>query len=249
MPSPSSAEFVVTLDIDWAPDFVIDEVASILESAAVRATWFVTHASAAVDRLAQRADLFELGAHPNFLPGSSHGADIAAVLDHVEALVPTATSVRTHGLYQSGAYLAAIAQRRQLTTDVSLFLPGLSRLRPFRQWLVGGSIVRVPYTWADDHELLRPARPWSLDQLDPIGGPKVLDFHPIHIYLNSADPAAYARLRAACPDLTRLRPDVASEHVNPTHGTRTLFEQVVQRLARNRSWVVRELAQACTADV
>ena len=220
-----------------------------LESAAVRAKWFVTHASAAVDRLSHRADLFELGVHPNFFPGSSHGADIEAVLDHVEAVVPAATSVRTHGLYQSGAYLAAVAQRPQLTTDVSLFLPGLSGLRPFRQWLAGSSIVRVPYTWADDHDLQRPGRPWSLEQLDAIGGLKVLDFHPIHIYRNSADPAAYGRLRAACPDLTRLRPDLASEYVNPTRGTRTLFEQVVHRLARTRSWVVRELAQACAADV
>lgn len=249
MPAPSSAELIVTLDIDWAPDFVIDEVASELEAAGVRATWFVTHGSPAVDRLAQRGDLFELGVHPNFLPGSSHGGDVEAVLDHVQALVPAARSVRTHGLYQSAEYLAAIARRPQLSADVSLFLPGLGGLRPFRQWLAGSSIVRIPYVWADDHELVRPVRPWSLEQLNAVGGLKVLDFHPMHIYLNSAEPAAYRRLRAACPDLTRLRPERAADYVNPARGTRTFFEQVVERLAGTRSWFVGELAQACPTDI
>lgn len=35
---------VITLDIDWAPDFVIDAVAEQLVQAGVWATWFVTHA-------------------------------------------------------------------------------------------------------------------------------------------------------------------------------------------------------------
>ena len=64
---------VLTLDTDWAPDFVIDFVAKQLVAYQVRATWFVTHASPAVERLSQHSDLFELGIHPNFLPGSTHG--------------------------------------------------------------------------------------------------------------------------------------------------------------------------------
>ena len=58
--------FVVTLDIDWASDEVIRHCADILEARNVKATWLVTHASAAVQSLADRGDLFELGIHPNF---------------------------------------------------------------------------------------------------------------------------------------------------------------------------------------
>jgi hypothetical protein len=64
---------LLTLDIDWAPDAAIDFVAEILVSRGVKATWFVTHDSPGVRRLRARPDLFELGIHPNFLPGSSHG--------------------------------------------------------------------------------------------------------------------------------------------------------------------------------
>lgn len=63
----------LTIDIDWVPDWIIEEVASILIDHNVKATWFVTHASPAVDKLQQMPELFELGMHPNCLPGSTHG--------------------------------------------------------------------------------------------------------------------------------------------------------------------------------
>ena len=48
-----SAQAVITLDIDWAPDYAIDFAAGLLIEAQVRATWFVTHDSPAVERLRQ----------------------------------------------------------------------------------------------------------------------------------------------------------------------------------------------------
>ena len=95
-------DVLVTLDVDWAPDCVIDAVAALLIDANVRATWFITHESPALDRLRQRPDLFELGIHPNFFPGSTHGTDPKEILRHCMSLVPEAKSIRTHGLYQSG---------------------------------------------------------------------------------------------------------------------------------------------------
>ncbi|HET7110393.1 MAG TPA: hypothetical protein VFI41_05940, partial [Gemmatimonadales bacterium] len=38
-----------TLDVDWAPDCVIDHVAEELRQAGVPATWFVTHAYASAE--------------------------------------------------------------------------------------------------------------------------------------------------------------------------------------------------------
>ena len=85
---------VLSFDIDWAPDFAIDAVAQKLISRSVKATWFVTHLSPAISRLAERPDLFELGIHPNFLPGSDHGGSPAEVLAFMNTLVPNAVSVR-----------------------------------------------------------------------------------------------------------------------------------------------------------
>src|SRR4028119_935918 len=90
----------ITLDVDWAPDFVIDSVAETLRRARVKCTWFVTHPSPAVDRLRRHPELFELGVHPNFLPGSTQGATAADVLNYCRRLVPDARSMRTHSLVQ-----------------------------------------------------------------------------------------------------------------------------------------------------
>ena len=49
---------VLTLDVDWAPDWVIDEVSAILVEKRVRATWFVTHGSPAIERLKDYPGLF-----------------------------------------------------------------------------------------------------------------------------------------------------------------------------------------------
>src|ERR1017187_7044133 len=98
----------LTLDIDWAPDFVIDFAADLLIRRRVKATWFVTHSSPAVDRLRDHPELFELGIHPNFLPGSSQGKTVAEVLSFCRACVPEARSMRTHALVQSSGLLGDV---------------------------------------------------------------------------------------------------------------------------------------------
>ena len=41
-------DYILTIDLDWAPDWMIEYVANELIRAQVKATWFVTHASHAV---------------------------------------------------------------------------------------------------------------------------------------------------------------------------------------------------------
>jgi hypothetical protein len=221
---------VITLDIDWAPEFAIDAVAARLRDATVRATWFVTHATPAVDRLREAPELFELGVHPNFFAGSSHGTSIDEVLAHVKALVPEARSTRSHGLYQSSQLLAAIARDDRLDVDVSLFLPGHQHLRPVTQRLLGTAITRVPYCWSDDHEMEEERPTWSLAALPSGEGLKVLNFHPIHVFLNAASTAPYRALQASGGLLPAASRADAERHVEPGSGTGTLFDAVVERL-------------------
>ncbi len=94
----------ITLDVDWAPDFMIDAAAQALVDREVKATWFVTHASPAVERLREHPDLFELGIHPNFLAGSSHGATPAACPRGWVGVMgcPTANPIGPPTLHPSG---------------------------------------------------------------------------------------------------------------------------------------------------
>lgn len=236
-------EAVLTLDIDWAPDCTIDWIAQVLVARQVRATWFVTHVSAAVERLREHPDLFELGIHPNFLSGSSHGDTTDAVLAHCMALVPEASTLRSHALVQSTPILARIMSETPISTDVSLYLPYTPHLRPVEYRVGGRALLRLPYFWEDDDEMQQPERSWRLGPLLQIGpGLKVFDFHPIHVYMNAVDMTPYRQLIARVPRLQdAIEPDLVGL-VRTGEGTQSLFLELVEHLCVRESLRVHDVA-------
>jgi hypothetical protein len=236
MDNPANTNGIaLTLDVDWAPDFMIDFAAQILSEHRVRSTWFVTHGSPALERLRSQPDLFELGIHPNFFPGSTHGDSPGAVLRHCLNLVPEAVSLRTHGLLQSTALLGQIMNETGITTDASLYLPHANGVRPLDYQWEKKSILRVPHFWEDDFEMERAGPCWSLAPLlAENDGLKVFDFHPIHIYLNSSTTDAYRQLKQKAAKLSEVSEDQAAAVAETGTGTQTLFRELVNYLSETR---------------
>lgn len=241
----------ITFDIDWAPDFVIDQVAGLLAERSVKSTWFVTHASPAVQRLSQRPDLFELGIHPNFLPGSSHGDTPEQVLDSCLKLVPDAVSMRTHGLVQSGALFDLVMSATPIRNELSLFMPMATSCTPFAYRRFGRQLTRIPFMWEDDYVMeaeATAATGRSFAGLAALAAPfadvAVFNFHPIHVYLNSSAMTAYQNLKKAVPRLTQateaeIRPFVNRDGV----GTRSALIELADVCARaDGGYFARELA-------
>lgn len=225
---------LITLDIDWAPDCVVDEVAELLLAAEVRATWFVTYASPAIERLKLCPDLFELGIHPNFLPNSTHGHSPEEVIDHICDVAPVPTSVRTHALFQSTPLMALMFKRvPSLRADVSLFLPHAKMCEPVRFDFHGASGIRFPYIWEDDLEMYRPRPVWRFDDLEHRSGLRIFDFHPIHIVLNDPTMESYSRLKELTPELTKARCEDIEELRKFRVGPRTMFEDMLALLRTN----------------
>jgi hypothetical protein len=236
-------DVVLTIDIDWAPDFTIDFVAEQLISRQVRATWFVTHMSPAIARLKLYPNLFELGIHPNFLPGSTQGDTPDAVLRHCMTLVPEASSVRTHLLFQSTLLLRQILAQTRITTDVSLFLPGTPHIRPVEWLWRRHTLLRIPYFWADDFEMERNIPCWCLAPHLGVGkGLKVFAFHPIHVYLNSADIEIYQTLKNRITKVSEASPRVLDTYIRTGEGTGALFKEVIAHLAaQDRSVCIQDI--------
>jgi hypothetical protein len=225
------SELLVTLDLDWAPDFAIDAAVELLQRHRVKATWFVTHTSPAVERLRAASELFELGIHPNFLPGSTHGATPEAVLAHCMGLVPEARAFRAHGLVQSTGLLDAVLRCTPLQIDATPFAPRTPGLRPFEYHWGGRSLWRVPCCFEDDCEWERPDPCFRLEPLLGVGaGLKVMSFHPIHVFLNSSDAVPYRRLKRSVARLTMLGRDQAEAEVQPGPGAGTLFVEALAHL-------------------
>lgn len=227
-----SGTIAITFDIDWAPDWMIDWIAAILIEKGVNATWFVTHPSPAIERLKRRSDLFELGIHPNFLPGSTQGNTPEEVLDYCLSIVPDAISVRTHALMQSSHLLSLMIQKG-LLIDVSILLPDAPFIQPVLTYAIDGVLCRIPFFWEDDHEFQKKNPSWtSSNSVAKTDGLKIYNFHPVHIYLNSSDGKAYdefkhylKRRRFATAMKTEME-----NFINKGCGTQTLFQKIVNQL-------------------
>lgn len=203
-PSTWLDRIFLTFDIDWAHDAVLSHTVDIVEAAGVRATWFVTHRSPVVDRIRSNP-AFELGIHPNFNPlltgdltRAPHcDAEIDAMLD----IVPGCRSVRSHSVAQSGPIMRAFADRG-LTHDTNDNIPESAGMR-IRPWRSSSGMVKAPYCWADEHAW---SRPQSLDFQDIVDrvGLAVFDFHPIHVFLNTEEPATYGAARPHLREPERL---------------------------------------------
>ncbi len=237
----NSSALALTLDVDWAPDFMIDFVADILIEHRVRATWYITHESPSLARLRAHRELFELGIHPNFFPGSTHGESPTAVLRHCMELVPEAVSVRTHGLLQSTALLEQVMKQTPVKTDCSLFLPHAPELSLVEYQWAQRTLLRVPYFWEDDFEMERAAPCWKLAPLLDMGsGLKVFDFHPV--YLNSRTMVPYHALKERAPRLPDITAKGVAEFIRDEAGTRTLFIELAKHLnATGKSLLMRDI--------
>lgn len=223
---------ILTFDIDWAPDAAIDLIARRLLRAGVRSTWFVTHGSDAVDRLRERPDLFELGPHPNFLSGTSHGRSPHEIINNLKMLVPGARVVRTHSLFSSSQFLVQLIERDEIRVDSSLYLRHANPAPVTEFWSQGKCIHRVPIVWEDDLEAMHPKPIWSLEQIARgRTAPFVLAFHPIHLATNDPSPETYSRIKAAHPNISQMTAEDLETYRKPGDGPAAVLETAITFLS------------------
>lgn len=219
----------LTLDIDWSPDWMIEDVMATLERHKVRSTWFVTHDSPAIAAL-RGHPLVERGIHPNFLDGSSHGRSEAEVFGFVRGIVPEAVSMRTHGLFQSTGLLLRAAGQHGIRLDSSLFVPPDADGGPHDILVDDIVLRRVPYCWADDMTIRHPQPNWSSVPGNGAGTIRVFDFHPFHLMLNTVDYKLYEKLKGLRPLREWDRAFVAS-HRSQGGGPATFFSMLVETMS------------------
>jgi len=209
----------VTVDVDWAPDWAMRRLLETLIEAGARSTWFITHETEVLDDLRARPDLVELGIHPNFQAGSSHGGSPQEVLAECMRIVPEARTMRTHCLVQSTPILQTLVDTTPIVLDTSIYLRDARGVRVSELPLAGRGLARVPYVWEDDLEFYAGAPHWDAEGF--LAGRSardeltVIDVHPIHYVLNSSGVSEYHALKSAVGD------------------TRTVTESDVERV-RNR---------------
>jgi hypothetical protein len=219
-----SNEIILTFDIDWADDAILNDCIDIVDQAGTPATWFITHETPLLDRLREN-ERYELGIHPNFislLEGKSNGVEKA--IDDLLEIVPEAKSIRSHSLVQSSR-LMDLFQSKGLLFDCNHFIPEQSGiiLKPWQQW---NGMVKVPHMWEDDAVCIYETNTPVTDLIKR-QGLKVFDFHPIHVFLNTESLDRYERTRPLHQD-----PKELTKHRYEGYGTRNRLLELLE-LARH----------------
>jgi len=219
----------LTLDLDWAPDHVLQDTRLLLQEAGLPVTIFATHQSPGVAALLELPGC-ETGVHPNFLGG----VDEDAALSNLLRAFPGAVGVRNHSLFFHSRLLPLFSRKgiRYFSNDLMFLHP---RLAPFYDW---SGLLRLPIYWEDDvhclyfdgrfdREALRLDRP----------GLKVLNFHPVHLYLNTRELTEYeaSKPRLADPETARSQrregPGIRSLFLDLAGHLRTVATQTLGRIA------------------
>ena len=176
------SKVVLTFDLDWCLDSILEYTIKKLTKNKVPATFFVTHYSPLLDYM-KNIEYFELGIHPNFRVGSTHGDTEDKVIEHCLKIVPHAVSSRSHGCEISSNKLASL-MNNGIQIDCSTFTPNIESLQHSWFRMHNKSIFRISYNWEDDYEFYQKNKKYQF--FDIQGWPdKILDFHPVHVYLNS----------------------------------------------------------------
>ena len=222
-PSTWLGKVLVTIDLDWCDDKVLEDTLELLETVGVKATWFVTHETRMIERL--RSSGHELGIHPNFNPlldGSSVGTrDVREILARCLDFVPDARAVRSHSLAQSERVLDVFSELG-LDYVCNTFFPLSASIqaKPFRMW---DELVIIPHVWQDNVSLRLGEPPPST--VIPYQGMLVLDFHPIHIFLNTESLIRYENSR-----YLHSSPETLLQLRYPQSGIRTAFVDVLGKV-------------------
>ena len=219
--------FVLTFDIDWAPDYAILNCLELLENAGYKATFFATHHTPMNHEIVGRGH--NLGIHPNFLKGSSQGSNVEEIISECLSYAPHAWCMRTHCLVQSTPLLHEIFSKfPQLKLDVSLFMHRSPFVHKVKWNFYETSFDRLLYNWEDDAQFSS-----YIDNTIPelfFGELTVFDFHPIHIFLNSTDGSLYRKLKKEQSHipLNELDLNIAEKYVSTeVMGTQSYLKNIL----------------------
>lgn len=216
-------KWFITLDLDWAHDDVLSYAIDLVEEAGIRATWLITHESGLLNQLRSNP-LFEIGIHPNFnglLSGEKAGlgsfpSDIIADLLR---FLPEARVARSHSLAYSSR-LSDTFLESGITHDLNSYIPSHAT-RFMSPWRLPNGQVRVPTGWEDDLEFPLKAVPdWS--RWDGI---RVVNFHPIHLFLNTDNSRRYEATR-----LLHQNPEALLKNRNKGFGTESVFASLISHI-------------------
>jgi len=230
------ASVCLSFDIDFAPDYMLADVLDRLDAAGVGGTFFVTHPTPLLERIAA-SPAHELAIHPFNSPESTQGDGLADIADTLVELctaagAPAPAGNRFHRLQFAYRDLNVLAERG-IRYDCSTIRLNAPYQLPAHHADLG--ITLMSYSWEDGtYEAVSgatgaPMEAAGIDLTSP--GMKILTFHPLNIYLNTARPEDRWSFFEKAPDLTAAPESVGRAARTGGLGAGHAFDGCLARIA------------------
>lgn len=192
----------LTFDNDWAIDEVLEYTMKIVSEYGIVATFNATNSSKVLTNIEKSGS--ELGIHPNFNRDINLGDSkmIENIIYECKQIVPSAKTMRSHALVTSTPIRKAL-QQAGLVYELNTMITPISSnvIYPWKHF----ELWQIPFIFEDDVYLLenRPFLPQWYIQGD-FEMLKVVNFHPIHVYLNTEDLHRYYKAKPYMKELEKL---------------------------------------------
>jgi len=219
--------FCITCDVDWASDYCIEETVNLLSSYGVKPTLFATHDSDAMRKF-KLMDKIEVGIHPNFLPGSTHGSDYCSIIDKMLQMYPNAKTFRSHCFFDN-VNITIEMLKRGIHYDSNLCLYLQPNIVPLNLDL---GITRFPVFWEDDSHWINADADWNLESyLKDFFAPglKILNFHPFNVAVNTPDQKYYFKVKK---HIQTLSAEIINDVRYEGNGVRTFLIELLELLTK-----------------
>lgn len=207
--------------MDWADDKVLNHSADLLQDLNLSATWLASHDTSLRQKL-EATENFDIGLHPNLnncCNTNGPAPRAKKILGDLLSIYPNAKVIRSHSLtYSSG--LGDLFTEQGLTHDLNAYVPW-EQVGKFIPWVMPNGLTRVQTGWEDDLEFPIYSEPnWAEWR-----GVKVLNFHPIHIFLNTPNHHLYESTRSIHGEA-----EVLEKWRHPRFGTRSILKSLASYL-------------------
>lgn len=217
--------FFLTFDMDWAIDEVLFDFYNLMKDRNVVGTIHVTHETKFLDVIREES-ILECGIHPNYNPllmGEPGVGNIDDVLGNMKGIVPEAKCVRSHALTTS-SIIARKYSEYGLKYDLNTLIPAQEGIKIKPYHVPYENITVLPFFYEDDIYLnFADKRGVDFYFGDSFDAPRIFNFHPIHLYLNTDCVETYEDARPYFKNLVELE----KKRNHSRYGIRDFFDELV----------------------
>lgn len=233
--------YVFTTDIDFAPEWAIEETINAFKKFEVPLTPFITHPSGAINKeYGSKEKQRYVGLHP-WIDGHVQGETFFDVMKTMCILWPPAIGVRTHGFHYTSKIKNMFSKFKfEYDSSPCLFLqPYCTPLRDC------SGLTTFPVWWEDDVHISKglSLEKKTIEKELAIPGLKIINTHPMLFAMNSADKESIFGIKIYQDETRKWRKtlmrtidnDKWMDYVYKGIGVQSFITQLIQYLKQNNA--------------